>query len=101
MVRPMNVTMRCSDPLDLSPRNCSTIAPRSESHTTYRRKFTPEFKAQVGLERLSAAKSNAEWCCEHQIAPSVLADMSEADTACARSALPPEKNSDRSITKPW
>ena len=41
---------------------------------TSRRKFTAEFKAKVVLELLSGAKSSAELCREHQIAPSVLAD---------------------------
>jgi transposase-like protein len=40
----------------------------------HRRKFTPEFKAEVVLELLSGAKSGAELCREHQIAASVLAD---------------------------
>jgi transposase-like protein len=40
----------------------------------HRRKFTPEFKAEAVLELLSVAKSSAELCREHQIAPSVLAD---------------------------
>ncbi len=37
-----------------------------------RRKFTSEFKAQVVLELLSGAKSSAELCRVHQIAPQVL-----------------------------
>jgi transposase len=41
---------------------------------TQRRKFTAEFKAQVGLELLSGAKRSAELCRAHQIAFSVLAD---------------------------
>ena len=40
----------------------------------HRRKFTATFKAQVVLELLSGAKSRVEWCREHQIASSVLAD---------------------------
>jgi transposase len=40
----------------------------------HRRKFTPEFKAEVVLELLSGAKSSTERCREHQIASSVLAD---------------------------
>ena len=39
-----------------------------------RRRFTPEFKAQVVLELLTGTKTSAELCREHQIAPSVLAD---------------------------
>jgi transposase len=41
---------------------------------THRRHFTAEFKAQVVLDLLSGAKSNAELCREHQLAASVLAD---------------------------
>ena len=41
---------------------------------THRRKFTAEFKAEIVLAPLSGAKSSAELCREHQIAPSVLAD---------------------------
>jgi transposase len=40
----------------------------------HRRKFTPEFKAEVVLELLSGAKSSTELCREHQIASSVLAE---------------------------
>jgi transposase len=40
----------------------------------HRRKFIPEFKAEVGLEWLSGAKSSTELCREHQMASSVLAD---------------------------
>jgi transposase-like protein len=40
----------------------------------HRRKFTPEFKAEVVLELLSGAKSSTELCREHQIASAVLAD---------------------------
>jgi transposase-like protein len=43
---------------------------------TRRRKFTAERKAQIVLELLSGAKSSAELCREHQIASSVLADLS-------------------------
>ena len=37
-----------------------------------RRKFTPEFKAQVVLEVLSGAKSNAEACRDYQLQPQLL-----------------------------
>ena len=38
-----------------------------------RRKFTPEFKAEVILELLSGRKSSAELCREYQIAAPLLA----------------------------
>jgi transposase len=38
-----------------------------------RRTFTSAFKAQVILELLSGAKTSAELCREHQLAPVVLA----------------------------
>ena len=41
---------------------------------THRRQCTAAFKAQVVLELLSGAKSSAEFCREHQLAASVLAD---------------------------
>jgi len=37
-----------------------------------RRKFTPEFKAQVVLEVLTGVKSSAEACREYQLQPQVL-----------------------------
>lgn len=37
-----------------------------------RRKFTPEFKAQVVLEVLTGTKSSAEVCREYQLRPQVL-----------------------------
>jgi len=37
-----------------------------------RRKFAPEFKAQVVLELLSGAKTVAEVCREHQLASQVV-----------------------------
>jgi transposase-like protein len=37
-----------------------------------RRKFRPEFKAQVVLEVLSGAKSSAEACREYQLQPQLL-----------------------------
>ena len=36
-----------------------------------RRKFTPEFKAQVVLEELTGVKSKAEICRQHQLKPQV------------------------------
>jgi transposase len=39
-----------------------------------RRQFTAAFKAQVGLELLSGAKSRVELCHQHQIASSVWAE---------------------------
>ena len=39
---------------------------------TQRRRFTPEFKAQVVLDVLSGSKSSAELCREHQLNPQVL-----------------------------
>ncbi len=38
-----------------------------------RRRFTPEFKAQVVLDVLTGSKSAAEVCREHQLNPQVLA----------------------------
>jgi len=38
-----------------------------------RRTFTSAFKAQVVLDLLSGAKTSAELCCQHQLAPIVLA----------------------------
>lgn len=38
---------------------------------TKRRKFTPEFKAQVVLEELTGLKSKAEICREYQLKPQV------------------------------
>jgi hypothetical protein len=60
-----------------------------------------EFKAQVILERPSAAKSSAQWCCEHQIAPLVLADVSEPHISCARLTSFPRKNSDHKPVVGW
>jgi transposase-like protein len=37
-----------------------------------RRKFTPEFKAQVVLEVLTGVKSSAEACRDYQLQPQVL-----------------------------
>jgi transposase len=37
-----------------------------------RRKFTPQFKAQVVLEVLTGAKSSAEACRDYQLQPQVL-----------------------------
>ena len=37
-----------------------------------RRTFAPEFKLRVILELLSGAKSNAQICREHQLAPAVV-----------------------------
>jgi transposase-like protein len=37
-----------------------------------RRKFTPEFKAQVVLEVLTGAKSSAEACRDYQLQPQLL-----------------------------
>jgi transposase-like protein len=37
-----------------------------------RRKFSPEFKAQVVLEVLTGVKSNAEACREYKLQPQVL-----------------------------
>ena len=37
-----------------------------------RRRFTPDFEAQVVLEDLSGAKSTAKICREHQLRPQVL-----------------------------
>ena len=37
-----------------------------------RRKFTPEFKAQIVLEVLTGVKSNAEACRDYQLQPQVL-----------------------------
>jgi site-specific recombinase XerD len=53
------------------------------------------------LERPSAAKSSAQWCCEHQIATSMLADVFEADSFCARSTSRPRKNSDHRPVLVW
>jgi transposase-like protein len=39
-----------------------------------RRKFTPEFKAQVAMEVISGAKSAAEACREYSLKPSVVSD---------------------------
>ena len=36
-----------------------------------RRKFTPDFKAQVVLEELTGVKSKGEICREHQLKPQV------------------------------
>ena len=36
-----------------------------------RRKFTPDFKAQVVLEELTGVKSKAEICREHRLKPQV------------------------------
>jgi transposase-like protein len=38
-----------------------------------RRKFTPEFKAQVVLDLLSSTRSSAELCRQHQLSPTLLA----------------------------
>jgi transposase-like protein len=38
-----------------------------------RRSFSPEFKAQVVLEVLSGAKTQAEVCREHQLQPTLFA----------------------------
>jgi hypothetical protein len=46
------------------------------------------------LERPSTIKSSTRLCCEPQTVTSVLADVSEADTSCARPASLPGKNSD-------
>jgi len=54
---------------------------------THRRKFTAEFKAQIVLELLSGAKSNAELCREHQIASSMLADWKTISLARAASVF--------------
>jgi transposase-like protein len=42
-----------------------------------RRKFAPEFKAQVVLELVSGAKSVAEVCREHQLASQVISTWRE------------------------
>jgi transposase-like protein len=42
-----------------------------------RRKFAPEFKAQVVLELVSGAKSVAEVCREHQLASQVVSTWRE------------------------
>ena len=39
-----------------------------------RRRFTPEFKAQVALEVISGVKSAAEACREYSLKPSVVSD---------------------------
>lgn len=40
---------------------------------TKRRKFTPEFKAQVVLEELTGVKTKAEVCREYRLKPEVFA----------------------------
>ena len=60
---------------------------------THRRQFTAACKAPVVLELLSGAKTSAEWCREHQMAASVLADwqaifLRHAPEACERPASP-------------
>jgi transposase-like protein len=39
-----------------------------------RRRFTPEFKAQVVLELLSGTKSSAQLCRQHQLSVSLLSE---------------------------
>jgi len=42
-----------------------------------RRTFTPEFKFRVILELLSGARTNAQICREHRLAPTVVSDWKE------------------------
>ncbi len=42
-----------------------------------RRTFSPEFKLEVVLESLSGAKSNAQVCREHRLAPTVVSAWKE------------------------
>ena len=42
-----------------------------------RRTFSPEFKLEVVLELLSGARSNAQICREHQLAPTVVSGWRE------------------------
>lgn len=42
-----------------------------------RRAFSPEYKIEVVLELLSGAKSNAQVCREHQLAPTVVSAWKE------------------------
>ena len=41
---------------------------------THRKKFTPEFKAQVALEIISGVKSAADCCREYELKSSVVSD---------------------------
>ena len=54
---------------------------------TRHRQFTAAFKGQVVLELLSGAKGSAEFCREHQLAASVLADWKSSLLARAASML--------------
>ena len=53
------------------------------------------------IDQLSAVKSRAGWCCEHQIATSVLADVCLRLPLHALVASLPGRHSGRSITTPW
>ena len=44
---------------------------------TKRRSFTPEFAFRVILELLSGAKTNAQICREHQLAPTMVSAWKE------------------------
>ena len=48
-----------------------------------RRTFSPEFKLQVVLELLSGAKTNAQICREHQLAPALVTTWKQHFLAAA------------------
>lgn len=56
-----------------------------------RRSFSPEFKAQVVLDVLSGAKSQAEVCREHQLSPHLFAQWRTTFLERAASIFSPEE----------
>lgn len=56
-----------------------------------RRSFSPEFKAQVVLDVLSGARSQAEVCREHQLSPHLFAQWRTTFLERAASIFSPEE----------
>ena len=56
-----------------------------------RRSFTPEFKAQVVLDVLSGAKSQAEVCREHQLSPHLFSQWRTTFLERAATLFSPEE----------
>ncbi len=61
---------------------------------TKRRRFTPEFKAQVVLEVLTAVQSPAEACRKHALSTNLLTNWKAAFLEKARTLFPSDEQHD-------